>query len=435
MLHDADAREGQHVEAVLGAVERQRIGQQLVDVVTGRVDQAEDAAAPPVLVVLLHGDQLLHHLVAGEALRSGIGVWGNVAMASFLAAPDAQRVRVRGCRVAWPPCRGDPREVRRHLRAHAPPPVGRGRRGGRPARLRVRLAARAPRAAGGHERFPARRGHAPTRARRPPSSSTRPPYLSFIAARTTSLRLGTYVYLLGLRHPFVTARAFATLDWVSGGRAVIGAGAGWLQEEWRALGIDPATRGARLDEAIVVCRRLWTEETVANDGPCFPFAEVAFEPKPVQQPIPILIGGESAPALRRAGRLGDGWIGMSHTPDVRRRRGGRHPGPPRGGRPARRSPSRSRSAASAPPRTTWRPGPTPAWTALIVSPWRRSVGGARGDGRLLGALHRRRVRPLPGTATRMKASRVCGVPHRRTHSKAEPPSGALELQMMAWGSV
>jgi alkanesulfonate monooxygenase SsuD/methylene tetrahydromethanopterin reductase-like flavin-dependent oxidoreductase (luciferase family) len=64
-----------------------------------------------------------------------------------------------------------------------------------------------------------------------------------------------------------------------------------------------------------VCRRLWTEETVANDGPCFPFAEVAFEPKPVQQPIPIYVGGESAPALRRAGRLGDGWIGMTHTPD------------------------------------------------------------------------------------------------------------------------
>ena len=128
--------------------------------------------------------------------------------------------------------------------------------------------------------------------------------LSFVAARTTALRLGTYVYLLGLRHPFITARAFGTLDWVSGGRALIGAGAGWLQAEWEALGVDPATRGARLDEAIGVCRRLWTEETVAHDGPHFPFAEVAFEPKPVQRPIPIFIGGESLPALRRAGRLG-----------------------------------------------------------------------------------------------------------------------------------
>jgi probable F420-dependent oxidoreductase len=138
--------------------------------------------------------------------------------------------------------------------------------------------------------------------------------LSFVAARTSTIRLGTYVYLLGLRHHFISARAFATLDWLSGGRAVIGAGAGWLKEEWEAMGIDPSTRAARLDEAIAVCRRLWTELTVANDGEYFPFAEVAFEPKPVQQPIPILIGGESAPALRRAGRLGDGWIGMAHTP-------------------------------------------------------------------------------------------------------------------------
>ena len=140
--------------------------------------------------------------------------------------------------------------------------------------------------------------------------------LSFMAARTTSLRLGTYVYLLGLRHPCITARVFGTLDWVSGGRAVIGAGAGWLRAEWEALGIDPATRGARLDEAIGVCRRLWTEETVAHDGPHFRFAEVAFEPKPIQRPIPIFIGGESGPALRRAGRLGDGWIGMTHTPET-----------------------------------------------------------------------------------------------------------------------
>jgi probable F420-dependent oxidoreductase len=139
--------------------------------------------------------------------------------------------------------------------------------------------------------------------------------LSFLAARTRSIRLGTYVYLLGLRHPFITARVFGTLDWVSGGRAVIGAGAGWLRSEWEALGIDPATRGARLDEAILVCRRLWTEDSVAHEGPHFPFAEVAFEPKPVQRPIPIYVGGESAPALRRAGRLGDGWIGMGHTPE------------------------------------------------------------------------------------------------------------------------
>jgi probable F420-dependent oxidoreductase len=140
--------------------------------------------------------------------------------------------------------------------------------------------------------------------------------LAHVAARTTTVRLGTYVYLLGLRHPFISARAFGTLDWVSGGRAVIGAGAGWLRSEWEAMGIDPSTRGARLDEAIGVCRRLWTEETISNDGPYFPFDTVAFEPKPLQRPIPIFVGGESRTALRRAGRLGDGWIGMGHTTET-----------------------------------------------------------------------------------------------------------------------
>ncbi len=170
---------------------------------------------------------------------------------------------------------------------------------------------------------------APARTARDPA--LRPGLDAVVPLRPARRRsgLGTYVYLLGLRHPFITARAFGTLDWLSNGRAVIGAGAGWLRSEWQALGIDPATRGARLDEAIEVCRRLWTEETVAHDGPNFPFAEVAFEPKPVQRPIPIHIGGESAAALRRAGRLGDGWIGMGAHAASGRGHGGRHRHAPR----------------------------------------------------------------------------------------------------------
>lgn len=139
-------------------------------------------------------------------------------------------------------------------------------------------------------------------------------YLSFLAARTEQIRLGTFVYLLGLRHPFVSARGFATLDVVSGGRAEVGVGAGWLETEWEAVGLDFATRGKRLDEAIEVCRRLWTEETVEHHGRFWDFPPVAFEPKPVQSPPPVVIGGESPAALRRAARLGDGWIGMHHTP-------------------------------------------------------------------------------------------------------------------------
>jgi probable F420-dependent oxidoreductase len=139
-------------------------------------------------------------------------------------------------------------------------------------------------------------------------------YLSYLAARTTRVRLGTFVYLLGIRHPFVGARAFATLDVVSGGRAICGVGAGWLRTEWEAAGLDPRTRGARLDESIEVCRRLWTEEIVEHHGELVQFEPVAFEPKPVQQPFPVHVGGESAAALRRTARLGDGWLGMEHTP-------------------------------------------------------------------------------------------------------------------------
>jgi probable F420-dependent oxidoreductase len=139
-------------------------------------------------------------------------------------------------------------------------------------------------------------------------------YLGFLAGRTRHVRLGTHVYNLGLRHPFISARAVQTLDVLSGGRVEFGIGASWLEEEWRAVGLDFDTRGRRVDEAIDVCKRLWTDPEVAYDGEFFRFDAVAFEPKPLQQPWPpILIGGESGAALRRAARAGDGWIGMGHT--------------------------------------------------------------------------------------------------------------------------
>lgn len=141
-------------------------------------------------------------------------------------------------------------------------------------------------------------------------------YLAFLAGRTQRIRLGTNVYLLGLRHPFVAARAVQTLDLVSGGRAEVGVGAGWLREEWVAAGLDPRTRGRRLDEALEVVQRLWTEETVEHHGEFFDFPPVMFEPKPIQKPHPpIHVGGESPAALSRAARLGDGWYGLGHTPE------------------------------------------------------------------------------------------------------------------------
>jgi probable F420-dependent oxidoreductase len=141
-------------------------------------------------------------------------------------------------------------------------------------------------------------------------------YLAHLAARTRRVRLATHVYNLALRHPFVAARAVQTLDIVSGGRAEIGIGAGWLEGEWHAAGLDFATRGARLDEALDVCKRLWTDDVVEHHGAHFDFPAVMFEPKPVQKPWPpVHVGGESGAALRRAARAGDGWVGMAHTLD------------------------------------------------------------------------------------------------------------------------
>ncbi len=146
-------------------------------------------------------------------------------------------------------------------------------------------------------------------------------WLAWIAARTARIRLGTNVYLLGLRHPFAAARAVQTLDIVSGGRAEVGVGAGWLREEWVAAGLDPRSRGRRLDEALAVCKRLWSEPVVEHHGEFFDFGPVMFEPKPVQKPWPPLhVGGESEAALRRAALAANGWYGLAHTPASARRK-------------------------------------------------------------------------------------------------------------------
>ncbi len=139
-------------------------------------------------------------------------------------------------------------------------------------------------------------------------------YLSFLAGRTRFIRLATHVYNIGLRHPFVSARAVATLDVVSQGRAIFGVGASWLKAEWDAVGLDFATRGRRVDEALEVCGRLWTESVIEHHGEFFDFDSVMFEPKPVRQPGPaVVIGGDGPAALRRAAEWG-GWIPMNHTP-------------------------------------------------------------------------------------------------------------------------
>ena len=137
--------------------------------------------------------------------------------------------------------------------------------------------------------------------------------LSHIAARTTTIKLGTNVYNIGLRHPFITARAAATLDFLSKGRLALGIGASWMREEWDAVDLDFDTRGARVDETIEICQRLWTEEVVEHHGRFFDFGPVAFEPKPIQKPLALHIGGDGAAALRRAATVGSGWMPMNHA--------------------------------------------------------------------------------------------------------------------------
>ena len=141
-------------------------------------------------------------------------------------------------------------------------------------------------------------------------------YLSYLAGQTSTIRMGTSVYNIGLRHPFVSGRAATTLDIVSNGRFDFGIGASWLREEWDASGLDFSTRGARVDEALEVCRALWTEPTVEHHGRFYDFDAVAFEPKPVQSGGPTIhVGGDGLPALRRVACFGSGWIPMNHTLD------------------------------------------------------------------------------------------------------------------------
>lgn len=131
--------------------------------------------------------------------------------------------------------------------------------------------------------------------------------LAAIASRTSRVLLGTGVYLLPLRHPLVTAKAAASLDILSGGRLLLGVGLGWISEEYAAVGVSWADRGRIMDEQIDLLRALWSEERPTFQGTYWQIAGFGFEPKPERDAVPILVGGNNAPARRRAARAGDGW--------------------------------------------------------------------------------------------------------------------------------
>ncbi|MGH7988252.1 MAG: LLM class F420-dependent oxidoreductase [Candidatus Binataceae bacterium] len=133
--------------------------------------------------------------------------------------------------------------------------------------------------------------------------------LAFAAALTSKIRLATGVVILPQRNPLYLAKEIATLDVLSNGRTILGIGSGWLREEFDALGLDFHTRGARTDEAMVAMRAVWRDNPSSFHGKHFNFGPLMSFPKPVQKNgVPILVGGHSPAASRRAGRLGDGFF-------------------------------------------------------------------------------------------------------------------------------
>src|SRR5216683_3775289 len=139
--------------------------------------------------------------------------------------------------------------------------------------------------------------------------------VAFVAAKTAKLRLVTSVTVVPHRPPVLTAKTIATIDVLSEGRFTWGIGVGWCQEEFEAIGTEPfAERGAVTDETIAVCRELWSNENPSFSGKYAKFSNVFFQPRPVQQRIPVWVGGESGPAMRRTARLGDAWYPIGTNP-------------------------------------------------------------------------------------------------------------------------
>lgn len=133
-------------------------------------------------------------------------------------------------------------------------------------------------------------------------------WLTWVGAHTTTLRLATGVMILPLRNPVVLAKECATLDMLTGGRFILGVGVGWLHEEFDAIGVGWDGRGAHTDDSIAALRALWTTEVSTHRGTHSSFTEIHSFPKPAGATIPIVVGGHSRPAARRAGRLGDGFF-------------------------------------------------------------------------------------------------------------------------------
>jgi probable F420-dependent oxidoreductase len=139
--------------------------------------------------------------------------------------------------------------------------------------------------------------------------------LSFVAGRTERVRLGTSVLVLPYRNPVLVASQAATLHLLSRDRLILGVGAGWMREEFEALGLDPAERGERTDEYMAVLRTLWRDDPASFDGRFVSFEDVVLGVPPRDAVPPLWVGGNTRRALRRALRHGDGWHGFEVFPE------------------------------------------------------------------------------------------------------------------------
>ena len=140
-------------------------------------------------------------------------------------------------------------------------------------------------------------------------------WLTYIASATRTLKLGTAILILPQRNPVITAKAVASLDHLAGGgRVLLGIGVGWLAEEFATLGVPFEDRGARTDEYVAAMRALWSQERASFSGRFVSFRDVYCRPLPPNHRIPIIVGGDTKAAARRAGRIGDGYFPARGAP-------------------------------------------------------------------------------------------------------------------------
>ncbi len=139
--------------------------------------------------------------------------------------------------------------------------------------------------------------------------------LAYVAAVSERVKLGTSVVIAPLHSPAVLAKRVSTIDNLSGGRMILGLGIGWQREEYEAVGVPFRQRGARLEECIGAMRALWTDAPATFHGDHVAFERVYSSPRPARGSVPIVLGGNSQPAVERAGRIGDGWYPYTIGPD------------------------------------------------------------------------------------------------------------------------